>query len=62
MQKQNVMQPLHGQAQLSWAMWKRSSHIEVPTLSVTGDMDKLQVQLRGALVQHLLLAHCLPQS
>ena len=42
--RQYVMQPVQGQAQLMWALWKKSSRIKVPTLSVTGDMDKLQVR------------------
>ena len=45
MDREYVMKPVQGQAQLVWAMWKQSSHLKVPTLSVTGNMEKLEVDM-----------------
>ena len=43
--REYVMKPVQGQAQLMWAMWKQSSHVKVPTLSVTGNMETLEVDM-----------------
>ena len=52
MHREYVMQPVQGQAKLMWVVWKKSSRTKVPTLSVTGDMDKLEVRTYVRMCMH----------